>query len=74
VPYEFGVKVAPMPALPAASSCAGQGAAGQCVIEATERLTRCTIERGYVDKGFRGHDTPNHGESSSRDKNAASLA
>jgi IS5 family transposase len=29
------------------------------VIEATERLTGCTIERGYVDKGFRGHDTPN---------------
>ena len=29
------------------------------VIEATERLTGCTIERGYVDKGFRGHDTKN---------------
>jgi transposase, IS5 family len=29
------------------------------VVEATERLTGCTIERGYVDKGYRGHDTPN---------------
>jgi hypothetical protein len=29
------------------------------IIEATERLTGCTIERSYVDKGFRGHDTPN---------------
>ena len=29
------------------------------VIDATERLTGCTIERGYVDKGYRGHDTPN---------------
>jgi transposase, IS5 family len=29
------------------------------VIEATERLTGCAIERGYVDKGYRGHDTPN---------------
>jgi IS5 family transposase len=29
------------------------------VIEATERLTGCMIERGYVDKGYRGHDTPN---------------
>ncbi len=28
------------------------------VVEATERLTGCTIERGYVDKGYRGHDTP----------------
>ena len=28
-------------------------------IEATERLTGRTIERAYVDKGYRGHDTPN---------------
>ena len=27
------------------------------VIEATERLTGCTIERAYVDKGYRGHKT-----------------
>ena len=28
------------------------------VIEATERLTGREIERGYVDKGYRGHDAP----------------
>ncbi len=27
------------------------------VIQATENLTGCTIERAYVDKGYRGHDT-----------------
>jgi IS5 family transposase len=25
----------------------------------TERLTGCAIEHGYVDEGYRGHDTPN---------------
>ncbi len=29
------------------------------VIEDTERLTGCAIERAYVDKGYRGHDTAN---------------
>jgi transposase, IS5 family len=29
------------------------------IIDATERLTGCAIKRGYVDKGYRGHDTPN---------------
>src|SRR6201982_82571 len=29
------------------------------VIEATERLTGCAIERPYVDKGYRGHNTAN---------------
>jgi IS5 family transposase len=29
------------------------------VIENTQRLTGCEIERGYVDKGYRGHDTEN---------------
>ena len=29
------------------------------VIEATERLTGCGIERAYVDKGYRGHNTQN---------------
>ncbi|WP_407175043.1 IS5 family transposase [Bradyrhizobium sp. STM 3562] len=29
------------------------------VIEATEKLTGCAIERGYVDKGYRGHKTEN---------------
>ena len=28
-------------------------------IEDTERLTGREIERAYVDKGYRGHDTPN---------------
>ena len=27
------------------------------VVEATERLTGCAIERAYVDKGYRGHKT-----------------
>jgi hypothetical protein len=27
------------------------------VIEATEKLTGCAIERAYVDKGYRGHKT-----------------
>ena len=44
---------------------ARQGAAGQplrrlgAVIDNTEKLTGCTIERAYVDKGYRGHDTAN---------------
>jgi transposase, IS5 family len=25
----------------------------------TQKLTGCAIERGYVDKGYRGHDTDN---------------
>jgi IS5 family transposase len=29
------------------------------VIEATETLTGCAIQRAYVDKGYRGHQTPN---------------
>jgi len=29
------------------------------VIEATENLTGCPIERAYVDKGYRGHKTTN---------------
>ena len=29
------------------------------VIQDTQKLTGCTIERGYVDKGYRGHDTEN---------------
>ena len=29
------------------------------VIDATEKLTGCAIERDYVDKGYRGHDTAN---------------
>ena len=29
------------------------------VIDATEKLTGCAVERGYVDKGYRGHDAVN---------------
>jgi IS5 family transposase len=29
------------------------------VTENTQKLTGCEIERGYVDKGYRGHDAPN---------------
>lgn len=29
------------------------------VIDASEKLTGCAIERAYVDKGYRGHDTAN---------------
>lgn len=29
------------------------------VIDRTEKLTGCAIERAYVDKGYRGHDAPN---------------
>jgi IS5 family transposase len=29
------------------------------VIAATEQLTGCAIERGYLDKGYRGHDAAN---------------
>ena len=31
----------------------------RAVIEDTEKLTGCKIERAYVDKGYRGHDAPN---------------
>jgi hypothetical protein len=29
------------------------------IIEATETLTGCPIERAYVDKGYRGHNASN---------------
>jgi transposase, IS5 family len=29
------------------------------VIDATEKLTGCAIERAYVDKGYRGHGAAN---------------
>ncbi|MEY9400699.1 hypothetical protein ABIF66_000513 [Bradyrhizobium japonicum] len=44
------------------------------VIERTESLTGCPIERAYVDKGYRGHDTQNPAASSSRARSAASSA
>jgi IS5 family transposase len=70
-PYEFGVKVSIVTTN--ARAPGGQfvlhakalpgnpydGHTLAAVIDATERLTGCTIERGYVDKGYRGHDTSN---------------
>jgi transposase, IS5 family len=70
-PYEFGVKVSIVTtnarapggqfvlhakALP---SNPYDGHTLTTVVAATERLTGCAIERGYVDKGYCGHDTPN---------------
>jgi len=53
------------PGRPVRAPC--HGAAGQpydghtlaAVIDATEKLTGCAIERAYVDKGYRGHGTAN---------------
>ena len=44
------------------------------VIDDTERLTGCEIERAYVDKGYRGHDAPIRAASSSPVRSAASSA
>ena len=30
----------------------------RAIIEGTQKLTGCEIERAYVDKGYRGHDAP----------------
>src|SRR5262249_50570310 len=70
-PYEFGVKASVVTTN--ARAPGGQfvlhartlpgnpydGHTLGAVIEATERLTGCEIERAYVDKGYRGHDAPN---------------
>jgi IS5 family transposase len=70
-PYEFGVKVAIVTTntrapggqfVLHAKALPGNPYDGHTLaaaIDATERLTGCAIERGYVDKGYRGHDTPN---------------
>jgi hypothetical protein len=52
-----------------ASTCQTQGYAARCPSPRpassaseqprTQKLTGCEIERGYVDKGYRGHDTEN---------------
>ena len=70
-PYEFGVKASivttntrarggqfvlhakALPGNPYDGHTLGE------VIEATENLTGCPIERAYVDKGYRGHKTTN---------------
>ena len=70
-PYEFGVKASIVTTN--ARAPGGQfvlhakalpgnpydGHTLAAVITATERLTGCPIERAYVDKGYRGHDTEN---------------
>jgi IS5 family transposase len=70
-PYEFGVKVSVVTTN--ARAPGGQfvlnaktltdnpydGHTLKTAIEDTERLTGCTIERAYVDKGYRGHDAAN---------------
>jgi transposase, IS5 family len=70
-PYEFGVKasiVTTNTRAPAgqfvlhAMALPGNPYDGHtlgAVIDNTEKLTGCTIERAYVDKGYRGHDTAN---------------
>ena len=70
-PYEFGVKasiVTTNARAPGgqfvlhATSLPGNPYDGHtlgAVIEGTERLTGCEVERAYVDKGYRGHDTKN---------------
>jgi IS5 family transposase len=70
-PYEFGVKVSIVTTN--ARAPGGQfvlhakalpgnlydGHTLKAVIEDTQKLTGCEIERGYVDKGYRGHDAEN---------------
>ena len=69
-PYEFGVKVSVVTTN--ARAPGGQfvlharalpgnpydGHTLRTVIEDTQKLTGCEIERAYVDKGYRGHDAP----------------
>jgi len=70
-PYEFGVKASIVTTN--ARAPGGQfvlhakalpgnpydGHTLRTVIEDTQKLTGCEIERAYVDKGYRGHDAPN---------------
>jgi IS5 family transposase len=70
-PYEFGVKASIVVTngcppggqfVLHAKSLPGNPYDGHtlgAVVDATEKLTGCTIERAYVDKGYRGHDTTN---------------
>jgi transposase, IS5 family len=70
-PYEFGVKasiVSTNARAPGgqfvlhAKALPGNPYDGHtlgAVIEGTERLTGCAVERAYVDKGYRGHETVN---------------
>ena len=70
-PYEFGVKASIVTTngcppggqfVLHASSLPGNPYDGHtlgAVVDATEKLTGCAIERAYVDKGYRGHDATN---------------
>jgi transposase, IS5 family len=70
-PYEFGVKASIVTTnrrapggqfVLHAAALPGNPYDGhtlRAAIERTEKLTGCAIERAYVDKGYRGHDTPN---------------
>jgi IS5 family transposase len=70
-PYEFGVKVSIVTTnarapggqfVLHAKALPGNPYDGHTlreVIEDTQKLTGCEIERGYVDKGYRGHDAEN---------------
>ena len=70
-PYEFGVKASVVTTnarapggqfVLHAKALPGNPYDGHTLggaIDATEKLTGCAIERVYVDKGYRGHDTAN---------------
>ena len=70
-PYEFGMKVSVVTTnarapggqfVLNAKALPGNPYDGHTLkgaIEDTERLTGCSIERAYVDKGYRGHDASN---------------
>jgi IS5 family transposase len=70
-PYEFGVKVSIVSTnarapggqfVLHAQSLPGNPYDGhtlKTVVEDTQALTGCEIERAFVDKGYRGHDAPN---------------
>src|SRR5262245_38829115 len=85
-PYEFGVKASITTTnrrarggqfVLHATSLPGNPYDGHTlasVIDDTEKLTGRTIERIFVDKGYRGHDTTSPDVSSSPDKSAASSA
>src|SRR5580692_7797269 len=70
-PYEFGVKVSIVTTnarapggqfVLHAKALPGNPYGGHTlreIIDDTQKLTGCEIQRGYVDKGYRGHDTQN---------------
>jgi hypothetical protein len=85
-PYEFGVKVSIVTTnarapggqfVLHAKALPGNPYDGHTlreVIGQTQKLTGCEIERGYVDKGYRGHDTENPRRIFISDRSAACSA